>query len=280
MNRIKTFKVGDEIKGQFRLTSQSKQISENGKVYQKLAFEDASGHIFGYLWKPELFYETLHSVSANEPVSVMGTVKEAGSNLILNVSSLRRIEYGAIVDATQLIPRHSVPLPDLLDKLIRTVDGIKDNRLRNFCHHVFGNLVVALPFLRVQGSHENHHAFPGGLVSHSIDVGVMASSAFDLNFLERDVALVGGLFHDLGKISTNESQRPKALFLDHDLLLLEYLSQPLTILSTQDKHLADELRHIWTFRRSLPMRKPNTPSAVAILAADRTSARENNVQVA
>lgn len=274
---INLLQPGETISAQFRVISTSSCITESGADYEKLVLEDATGSIIGIVWRPEVFAEELVSILDFDIVQVKGIVKVLESGRVLEIKGLSVVVEKPVENATRLIPRSMAPIPSLLDDLVASVDALKNFALREFCHDFFVDLKVAEPFLTVQASRQHHHAYIGGLAEHSLDVAEIAGSMSGLNPTEQELARVGSLFHDIGKIHTIASPRPQALYLDHDMLTLEILSAPLAILSARNKRLADELRYIWTYRRALPRQHPVTPSAYAVWEADRISAGRQSV---
>jgi len=89
-----------------------------------------------------------------------------------------------------------------------------------------------------------------------------------------DLAVVGALLHDAGKVMTLHSQNfsPEYVLLDHDALTLEALAPHLKHLDCISKETATALRYLWTWRHSRRARiHPALTIAEAITAADRIS---------
>ncbi len=287
MKLIKDFKTGEEFSGQYRISSICNCISAGEKEYARLVLEDCSGEVLGILWEPGKYIDALWGIDKSNIRIVTGRMNEDNYVVIEYLVRLGFEDYmfnadnESIGEATKRIPRSVAPRPDLLDQLIALVDGISNHPLREFCHKIFESIELSEAFLSVQGSIKNHHAYVGGLAEHSLEVAKNAAEFRGLSTKEIDVAKVGGLFHDIGKITTLFRPRSQSLVLDHDLLILELLSEPLKILDRQDPMMAHELRYLWTYKRALPKtEKPKKRSALAVQEADRTSARKNNEQAA
>ena len=286
MNLIKDFKVGGKFSGQYRISSICNCVSEGGKEYARIVMEDCSGEVLGVLWEPSRYMDALWGFENGNIRIVTGRV-ERNYVVIEHLVRLGFEDYifkadnEQIVEATKRIPKSVAPRPDLLDELIAFVDGISNDILRDFCHKTFENLELSEAFLCVQGSINNHHAYVGGLAEHSLEAARNAAKFRGLSAKEIDIAKVGALFHDIGKITTLSRPISQSLVLDHDLLVLELLCEPLKILDKKDPMMAHELRYLWTYKRALPRTaKPKKRSALAVQEADRSSARKNNEQAA
>jgi hypothetical protein len=92
----------------------------------------------------------------------------------------------------------------------------------------------------------------------------------------RELAIVGALFHDIGKIHTLNDDGGAAMrpLVDHDQLTTELLATPLRDLDAQWREGAIALRHIWT-RHYKKVHSLGTASVAAeiVRLADRMSAR-------
>ena len=286
MTLIKDFKIGEKFCGQYRISSICNCVSVGEKEYARIVMEDSSGEALGVLWQQSRFLDALWGFENGNIRIVSGRVEQK----YIVIEHLVRLGFEdyifkaddeQIAEATKRIPRSVAPRPELLDELIVFVDGLSNPLLRDFCHKTFENIELSEAFLSVQASISNHHAYVGGLAEHSLEVAKTAAEFPGLSPKEIDIAKVGALFHDIGKVTTLFHPVSQTLMLDHDLLVLEHLSEPLKVLNKQDPMMADELRYLWTYKRAFPKReKPKKRSALAVQAADRMSARKNNERVA
>ena len=87
-------------------------------------------------------------------------------------------------------------------------------------------------------SYQDHHAFPHGLLVHSLEVAELAySNALRLHHSAKEcqLALVAGLFHDLGKIySQTEAGIHSYQTGAHECLSFALLASPMEELARED----------------------------------------------
>jgi len=104
--------------------------------------------------------------------------------------------------ALQLLPVTATPVPTLIPRLVGAVSQISNPHLRRFVLSVLAEREVAANFLRVPGSCGFHHAEPGGLLQHSLEVVEPILVWPGLDQETRELAAAAALFHDIGKIRT------------------------------------------------------------------------------
>ena len=262
---------GITFAGEYRLRGYQTFVSRSGARYGKGVLEDASGEMPLLNWsssEPAIWDD--HDV-----MSVEGLVQRLDYQTVVKI----RVIEDRLVEGTdrgiQLVPHSYACDPKVLQRCIGLVEQIDTPALQRFCNALFCDLDFARLFFSVPASRNHHHAFPGGLAAHSVAVAETAARYPRLSRKERDLAIVGGLVHDAGKVITHDPARSHAVYLDHDLLALERLSDPLKVLDNADPDLADHLRHILTWKRALPETKPGTLPAIAVHTADCHDAAAN-----
>ncbi|MBW8190286.1 TraI domain-containing protein [Neiella marina] len=124
----------------------------------------------------------------------------------------------------------------------------------------------------------HHHAYPGGLFEHSVEVAEKLAQLVPNQSLEsKDLAIVLGLIHDIGKVKTikpNHQHGSLGTRVQHDALTLEVCSAGLSYLDAHLPQIAIEIRHCLTCS-TLNSRygfKPQSALALALQIADRESA--------
>jgi hypothetical protein len=138
------------------------------------------------------------------------------------------------VDPYRHIPSECCPCPEIMPGVLSLVDTIKSDPLREFVRNVLRRRDVFDLFWSMAASHKHHHAFEGGLASHSLDVAHDIGLQRALTDVERDLGVAGGLLHDIGKVwAYTARMRPtsEALAIGHELIGLERLHTELTTLS-------------------------------------------------
>lgn len=113
---------------------------------------------------------------------------------------------------------------------------------------------VLAGFLNNPASYSYHHSFPSGLLWHSLQVAQATQRMIDcfepnLPLKMRELAFVGGLFHDVAKAVTLNHRgvkTPLGRLVDHASLTTEICGPALSWLEEREPDAAHLLRHIWT----------------------------------
>jgi len=121
----------------------------------------------------------------------------------------------------------------LKTRLRRCYEALRQTCLQRFLLGVLGNPVIQQPFFTLPASITHHHSQPGGLLTHSLECAEFVLDVPELDPIQRDLGIVAGLLHDVGKIPLWDSngKRTKAGFLlHHEALTLEVLAPHLRLL--------------------------------------------------
>ena len=145
-------------------------------------------------------------------------------------------------------------MPEVFDKLVATVQSLQSDCLRAFLTRVLERKDRLEAFLNAPASVNYHHAYPGGLLEHSLNVANNAVAMLRLNEpsmsrLMQETCFVAGLLHDIGKTYTYDSKgKPNAAWklCSHDAFTLEACAYGLAYLDKHAPDLAIMLRHVWT----------------------------------
>ncbi len=109
------------------------------------------------------------------------------------------------------------------------VEGIADAESRQLVNRFFANASFLRAFMSAPASIKHHHAWPGGLATHTLETLDMASRiTTGMKQEDRDLVAAACLLHDVGKAyeyvagGTRLSRRGRLL--GHEITLLEMLS--------------------------------------------------------
>ncbi len=171
--------------------------------------------------------------------------------------------------------RQSQQIDQAKTRLRALLAWLPNNSLKGFLGRVLNDPAIAQGFISAPASVNHHHAFPGGLLVHSVDVAWQIFSQQRIAEKERYLGAVVGLFHDLGKIRTlleNGSRSELGVFVGHEQLTLEILSPHLSWLDKQDQQIAVAIRYLLSWKPKGLDRLPKLDINEYIRAADRVSA--------
>lgn len=151
----------------------------------------------------------------------------------------------------------------------------KDSSLKEFVKRVFNDKSIIDDFSIAPASLNHHHAFPGGLLVHSVDTAWKVFNNQQIESYTRQIGTVVALLHDIGKIkalSSDMTRTDLGMFVDHENLSLEILAPHLSWLENIDTELAIAIRYLLTWKKKSYDPIPKLDVYEIIRAADRVSA--------
>ncbi len=185
-----------------QLVQKTTRTTKNGKPYLEAHFADTEGTLIIKIWETVAWYHELQAANPGtgfmisalwhttpygpDPTELMfRPLKPAEEEAMLTGSEkLREVQQKAWGTITQLLPT------------------IEDPRLSTLCRVFFEQYEDR--FRRAAAARGYHHARRGGLVEHTAGVMRNAAALCEANpQLNRDLLLVGALFHDCGKMWEN-----------------------------------------------------------------------------
>jgi 3'-5' exoribonuclease len=197
---INEWEASDTVQGFALLTRKELRQDRNGKSYLDLELCDQTGRISAKIWADSPAINS--QFESHQFIAFKGSVKSFKDALQLSIDECRLAtdedrRFG--FDETLLIPSTREDIDDLWQRL----QGLIDLVLRPVLHRLGVETLVAYgPQLREHPAAKSiHHAYRGGLLEHVVsmaELGVALCSHY--RELDRDLVLVGALFHDLGKL--------------------------------------------------------------------------------
>ncbi len=198
---IRTWENGDIVQGFALLTKKEQRQDRNGKSFLDMEIADASGSIVAKVWadSPALNgqYDT-HNF-----IAFRGSVKNYRDQLQLSIDDCREAtegdrHYG--FNESLLIPSTREDIDDLWMRLNRLLQEKVDRpilrRLAAETLEIHGKALREHPAAKAM-----HHAYRGGLLEHVVSMAELAIQVCEhYRDLDRDLIVVGVLFHDLGKL--------------------------------------------------------------------------------
>ncbi|MEO7359277.1 MAG: TraI domain-containing protein [Gemmatimonadaceae bacterium] len=136
---------------------------------------------------------------------------------------------------THYLPPDYCPIGGVVADAIELIHSIATDPLRRFVHAVFEDRFVCNHFWTMPASMRHHHAYPGGLAQHSVEVAQDVATQGRLTDLERDLGIAGGLLHDIGKVWAYTADT----FMSNEGLAMGHELTGLTRLAPQLRELRD-----------------------------------------
>lgn len=145
------------------------------------------------------------------------------------------ISYELYASAINLLGKGRLPL---LTRFVGLLGLIAVPSLQRFVSYWSTHPEQFDAFITMPASYQDHHAFPHGLLIHSLEVAELAyGNALRLHHTAKEcqLALLAGLFHDMGKIySQTEAGIHSYQTGTHECLSFALLATPLEELARED----------------------------------------------
>ena len=145
------------------------------------------------------------------------------------------INYELYAKAIALLDKGRFPI---FSRFVRLLEQVTAPELMPFVRYWNSNPEQFEAYLIMPASYRDHHAYRHGLFQHSVEVAELAySNAINLGHsaLECQIALLAGLFHDLGKVySQSEADIETYQTGAHECLNFSLLADPLKLLAIKD----------------------------------------------
>lgn len=287
---IRSWEAGDSVQGFALLTKKELRQDRNGKSFLDLEVSDASGSMIAKVWadSPAIHgqYET------HQFIAFKGSVKSYRDQLQLSIDDCREAtehdrQYG--FDEALLIPSTPEDIDDLWARLERIYrEDVQRPVLRRLAADAIA--VHGRELREHPAAKSMHHAYRGGLLEHVVsmaELGVAICGHY--KDLDRDLILLGVLFHDLGKLRelgampvndyTVEGRLIGHIIIGRDLLLercaaIEGFPEDLRLLL---EHMV--LSHQGRKEFSSPV-EPMTPEALTLHFIDDLDSKLNQLRAA
>jgi 3'-5' exoribonuclease len=172
--------------------------NRNGNLYLQVELSDRTGTISARMWNAD--DADYRGFEDGDFVRVEGATQlyQGALQLIATNVCKARPDEVEFDDFACLTPADIDRMAIRLAELLR---GMKDPALRNLAECFLADDDLMRRFTRSPAGVKNHHAYPGGLLEHIVDVMELVHLiAPRYPAVDADLLLMGAFLHDLGKI--------------------------------------------------------------------------------
>jgi 3'-5' exoribonuclease len=201
---LRDLQSGDEVNWYYRIQEVTKKKTKNGDDFLDLTLMDRTGRMPAKIWNRASEFSRL--LRAGEIYRISGEVKDYKGKRQMTVSHARAVgaddrdcdradyEDTPSFDSAALLQRTFSLLADHLTRpaLIQLVDLFKKEH--------------GPSLQQAYGAQKIHHAFAGGLLQHTHSILQMVLAIAPHYGLDKELLLVGALFHDIGKTAEFKTQ--------------------------------------------------------------------------
>lgn len=173
-----------------------------------------------------------------------------------------------------LLPDDCCPIPGIVTQTCDLIRSIDSQPLRRLMAAVLRMPDVHAGYWSAPASLSHHHALPGGLAQHSLEVAVATASVRGLDVWQRDLVMTHALLHDIGKVWAYAEGRltDEARRLGHEALGYRALIPALASLEAMDPSSHEALDALLSGAWKRTCRHPAAALGEIVRAMDRFSA--------
>jgi 3'-5' exoribonuclease len=188
----------DEVDEIYRVLDKQLRPNRQGNLYLLLQLSDRTGVVTGMRWNADQrLYE---SIPKGGFVRIIGVTQlfNGGIQLIINDVEPTKESNVNAEDFDAIDQRRIDTLWGYLTEMITTVT---EPSLKKLAEAFLNDSTIKEKLAAAPAGVKTHHAFPGGLLQHMYDLmSLVQVVAPRYPQVDRELLLVGAMFHDIGKI--------------------------------------------------------------------------------
>ncbi|HZY01875.1 MAG TPA: HD domain-containing protein [Anaeromyxobacteraceae bacterium] len=209
---VKDVKEGERLKGVFLVSRKAIPTAKSGKTYLAVTLQDKTGELEARAF--DRVEELAQGFEEKDCVEVEGQVGQFQGRPQLRLESAAKVDLAALGgDAADFV---WVPPPEpkkperagfteaeeaLWKELLGLVETIADHHVKDLVKAFLEDEDLAQRLRRAPAAKSVHHAYPGGLLEHTVSCIKLSHRLADhYPQVDRDLLVAGAFFHDLGKI--------------------------------------------------------------------------------
>jgi 3'-5' exoribonuclease len=228
---ITDIRAGDVVDDIFVLSEKILSQKRDGNNFLNITLSDKTGSLKGVVWDD--VDRITAGISSGDFVHINGSVGEYRGALQVIIKKMGPIPADH-VDPTDFLPQTSRDIEGMFDRLSRITDSIETEHLKRLVDAFWKDEEFVSKFKTAPAAKKMHHAYIGGLLEHTLSMVSLADKiAGHYSGVDRDLLLVGAIFHDIGKIDEYEYQfkidySDKGRLLNHIVIGLKMVDEKLS----------------------------------------------------
>ena len=280
---IQNIKTNVEINDVFLIANSSKHISQKGDPFWNIELCDNSGQIQAKIWSP--LAQKFQEFSTGSLAMITGQSAEFNKKTQITIKDINILNDDDVkkYNMADFIISSPYNIEDMWQELMHLCKHeLSYQPWRNFVNAVFKSEEIINAWKESPAAKSIHHAYRGGLLEHSLGVTKLSLSMVKhYPNLDKEVLLVGAMFHDIGKIwefkqGIVSEYADQGLLIGHMQLGLEKL-EPFLVKSKLEPELITHFKHLilshhGSYEFGSP-RLPQTPEAILLHYADNIDAK-------
>lgn len=182
----------------FRAADKQLRANRQGGKYILLKLADRTGVLTGMLWNAD--DRIFESFERGDYVRCKGRTQLFNGGLQVIVTDIQRVDV-AEIDPGDFDRYDAKVAQVLVDRLAAMIGALNNPHLRRLGQSFLADQTFVDRFKLAAAAISNHHAYPGGLLQHTVDLMELALIIGPrYPQVDADLVVVGAFLHDLGKI--------------------------------------------------------------------------------
>jgi 3'-5' exoribonuclease len=207
---VKDVKEGETVKSVFLVARKAVPTAKSGKTYLSVTLHDKTGELEARAF--ERVEELSQTFEEKDYLEVEGQVGTFQGKPQLRLEQMIKADPAAL-DGSEFVwaPPPEPKKPEKTGfndqeettwkELLALVEAVTDSHVRALIQAFLEDDDVANRMRRAPAAKSVHHAYPGGLLEHTVSCLKLAHRLCDhYPQVDRDLLVAGAFFHDLGKI--------------------------------------------------------------------------------
>jgi len=196
---INQLRDNEKVEEIYLISDKQLRPNKNGNLYLQFNLADKTGMVSGRFWNAtdDQFYQ----FDNGDYVLAEGTTQRFQGTLQFIARKLTKIDTKIQpIDEADFVRFNSVDVPKKQVRLLEILRTVSDPALRNLTDCFLIDDEFMDRFCKAPAGVKLHHAYPGGLLEHSVqmmEVAVQIAALYPS--LNRDLLLTGAFLHDIGK---------------------------------------------------------------------------------
>jgi 3'-5' exoribonuclease len=236
---------GQQLEQSFRAADKQLRVNRQGGKYILLRLADRTGVIAGMLWNAD--EKIFDAFDRGDYVFCRGRTQIHNGALQVIVTQIERMDPSE-VDAAEFDRFDAVESDRLHGRLSELLGQINNVHLRQLGETYLADQELIRRFKEAAAAVTNHHAYPGGLLRHTIDLmelSLLVAPRYEQ--IDDELLMFGAFLHDLGKIeelaSSGEiSYTDRGQMVGHIVIGVQMLGEKIASLEASGVPFPPELR--------------------------------------
>lgn len=282
---VNSIQERDRVDAAFLVRDKVTAMAKNGKPYLTLKLMDRTGEVEGRVWDNVDEFTT--RFEKNDILQVQAKASVYLGKMQIVIQDLQKVPEHE-VDLSDFLPTSVQTTEELVSHLRRRIDTLTNPHLRGLMDAFFADKEFLKAYSTAPAAKAMHHVYLGGLLEHSLSISELVDDVGrHYPELNRDLLVVGGLLHDVGKVVELSYLRSfdytdEGKLLGHITIGVEILDEKIKSLNDFPRPLAVQLKHLLLSHHGQyefgSPKRPKTLEAVVLSYIDDLDSKMNGIR--